>query len=243
MPKASPMQVDFSNVDEPLQKPSGVTPPQVKGVPRDSKGRMLTPKQIRARARRRGARMNLMTDEERAHLYKKPVEQWDLQELAKGRPKNSKGHFSGQAPKWITADIHERAMDKYTAAVKSHMRSTTVDALGLLNELIGSQDVDDKGKPIVPASVKLDAAKFLIEHVIGKPTQVIQNDVSVKLQAILGQVMVNPAEIMTTQDGTKQQTYDIGHYPGMTMELAERPEDDQDFFFEDDDSDLDPHEG
>jgi hypothetical protein len=180
-----------------------------------AEGKLLTPKQIRARARRKAKRSDIMSDQELEYLYRKPLDEWDLDELAKGRPKNSKGHFSGPAPKWVTASVHEEAMAKYTAAVKSSMRATTVDALGLLKELINDDNVDDKGRPFVAASTKLDAAKFLIEHVVGKPTQRIESDVSVKLQGILGQVMVNPADI-----NNGQQNYSMGHFPGITMELA-----------------------
>lgn len=220
---ASPMTIDFTKVQDFRQHPVGV--PQdylpARELPRTAEGKLLTPKQIRARARRRMSRNEVMSDQELAYLYEKPLDEWDLDELAHGRPKNEKGHFMGPAPKWINRVVHEEAMEKYTAAVKTSMRATTVDALSIIKQLINDDNVDEKGKPIVNASTKLDAAKFLIEHVVGKPTQRIESDVSVKLQAILGQVMVNPAELMQGQIGAGQQAYNLGHFPGMTMELAE----------------------
>jgi len=222
---ASSMTVDFSNSPDVRQHKSGIVQDTLprKKPPVTADGRLLTPKQIRARARRRAKRNEIMSDQELEYLYQKPVDQWDLDELAHRRPKNEKGHFKGPSPKWITAVVHEEAMAKYTAAVKSSMRATTVDALGILKEIINDDNVDEKGKPIVNASTKLDAAKFLIEHVIGKPTQRIESDVSVKLQGILGQVMVNPAEILAGK-----QSYNLGHFPGMTMELAAARGDDDD---------------
>lgn len=226
---ASPMTVDFTKVSDMRQHPSGNfqdhLPPRPQ--PRTADGKLLTGKQIRARARRRLRRNEVVSDQELEYLYKKPVSEWDLDELAQGRPKNEKGHFRGPAPKWVTSVVHEEAMAKYTAAVKSSMRGTTVDALQLIKDLINDDNVDDKGRPFVNASTKLDAAKFLIEHVVGKPTQRIENDVSVKLQGILGQVMVNPAEIMQS-GGQQMQSYNLGHFPGITMELAEAREDDSD---------------
>lgn len=222
---ASPMTIDFTKAPDLVQHSSGNPQDEDRpNRPLDSRGRLLEPKNIRARARRRMKRNEVMTQQELDYLYMKPVEEWDLAELAQGRPKNSHGHFKGPKPKFVTAIVHEEAMAKYTAAVKTSMRATTVDALGLLNQLIGSEEVDEKGKPLVPASVKLDAAKFLIEHVIGKPTQRIESDVSVKLQGILGQVMVNPADLAQSQ-----QNYNLGHLPGFTMELAEKRDDDDDF--------------
>lgn len=163
-----------------------------------------------------------MTEQEMDYLYQKPIDEWDLEELARGRPRNSKGGFSGRKPKWITAQIHEEAMQRYTAAVKTDMRATTVDALSTIKWIMTNEDVDDKGKPLVPASTKLEASKFLLEHVVGKPTQRLEADVSVKLQAILGAVLVNPADI---EGGTPNQGFELGHLPGVTMPLATKEDD------------------
>lgn len=199
--------------------------------PRTAEGKLLTPKQIRARARRKAARSEIMTDQEMEYLYQKPIDEWDLDELAAGRPKNRNGGFSGRKPAWINTAVHEEAMTRYTAAVKTQMRGTTVDALGTIRWIIENEDVDEKGKPIVPASVKLEASKFLIEHVVGKPTQRIENDVSVKLQAILGQVMVNPGDIVESQ-----QQYFPGHFPGVTMELGSSEDNIDDYDYDGSDS-------
>jgi len=207
-PMAAPiMTVDFTRVSD-RQSESVVEPP------RDNLGKLLTPKQIRARARRRAARLgkDIVTAEEMGYLYQKPVEEWDLEELAAGRPKNAKGHFKGPQPKWITRELHEEAMNQYTLAVKKNMRMTTVDALTVISRIITDESVDEKGKPNVAASTKLDASKFLLEHVVGKPTQRIENDVSVKLQGILAQVMVNPNDVAPN--------YELGHMPGITMQMG-----------------------
>lgn len=222
---AQTLTIDFTKTQDLRQHPSGVFQDYLprRGAPRTAEGKLLTPKQIRARARRKGKRSEIMSSQELEYLYQKPMDEWDLEELAQGRPKNEKGHFRGPKPAWISSAVHEEAMNKYTSAVKTSMRATTVDALDVLNQILKNEDVDEKGKPIVNASTKLDAAKFLIEHVVGKPTQRIETDVSVKLQAILGAVMVNPSDIPS------QEMYSTGHFPGITMELAEaREENDSD---------------
>lgn len=222
---ASTVTADFRTTPDIRQHSSGNPQDSLpaRKQPRTAEGKLLTPKQIRARARRKAKRREIMTDQEFEYLYEKPVEEWDMEELAKGRPRNSAGGFSGPRPKWVTSAVHERAMERYTAAVKTDMRATTVDALDAIRWIIQNEDVDDKGKPIVPAGTKLEASKFLIEHVVGKPTQRIESDVSVKLQGILGQVMVNPNDLV---GGTPDQGYHVAHYPGITMALAaERDED------------------
>lgn len=218
---AQPMTIDFRTTPDFRQHKSGVSQDSLPASsrPRTADGKLLTPKQIRARARRKGKRHDILTDQEMDYLYEKSVEDWDMEELARGRPRNSRGGFSGPKPKWVTASVHERSMERYTAAVKTDMQATTVDALDAIRWIIQNEEVDEKGKPIVPPSTKLEASKFLIEHVVGKPTQRIESDVSVKLQGILGQVMVNPNDLI---GGTPNQGYSLAHYPGLTMELADK---------------------
>lgn len=161
----------------------------------ETKPKKLTPKQIRARARRRGG-LEFITAAERKALVRKPVEDWDLEELAKGRPKDKNGNFSGAPPGWITREVHERAMDRFREMVRTDMQSHTVIALNTIKEMLEDESEDDKGKPIVPAGVKADLAKFLIEHLLGKPKQPVEADINIKLQGILGAVLVQPSEIM-----------------------------------------------
>lgn len=239
---ATKRELDFSNVENVRQTPSGVVGVKQKparahegnpNAPRTAEGKLLTAKQIRARMRRKAARGELITAEEQRMLYK-PIEEWDLDELAHGRPRGPGGTLRGPAPKWITREMHERAMQMFKAAVRSQMNGQTPGAIDTINKILTSDEVDDKGKPIVPASTKLDAAKFLLEHVVGKPTQRVESDISVKLQGILAQVMVNPEQA--------NGAYNVGHLPGVTMPMANDIIDgDEDY--DDGDADLDENFG
>lgn len=151
----------------------------------------MSPKQIRARARRNGG-LEKASDEEKKALLSKPLEQWDLEELARGRPRDKNGQFRGPAPQWISREIHEKALDLFKDSVRTNMRSLTVKSLEVLEDILENDELDEKGKPAVPAGTKVDIAKFLVEHLIGKPTQPIQQDISLKLQGILGAVLVQP---------------------------------------------------
>ena len=216
--------VDFRWVIDQFEGPSGVIgreegeSPYLHGVksrgrfdiPRSSTGSILTPKQIRRRVRRRAARSDILTTEEYKIMFK-PVEDWDMEELARGRPRNSRGTFTGPKPKWLSTTVHESAMDRFKQIVKMEMNRQTTGALKVFEEVMSNDEVDVRGRPVVPASTKLDAAKFLLEHVVGKPTQRIENDVSVKLQSILGVVMANP---------DNQGGYAVGHLPGVTVPMA-----------------------
>jgi len=151
--------------------------------------RVMSPKQIRARARRAGK----IHAEEMAKLYK-PIEEWDEEELARGRPKAKDGTFKGRTPQWITREIHEAAMARFKGIVEGKMRAETVTALSLIHSVLTNEEVDERGKPVVAAGTKLDAAKFLIEHAIGKPTQRVETDISIKLQGLLAMATVAPGE-------------------------------------------------
>lgn len=250
MSEAKIMTIDFSKAQSIRQHKSGRI--RDRGAHADARpmtpdGKLLTPKQIRARARRKAekARRNgkaIMSDVEFEALYK-PVEEWDLEELARGRPRNVDGDFRGRKPKWITREVHERAMEVFIEVTKGEMGALAPTALDSLRWVLSSDETDDRGKPIVPASAKNQAAMFLLEHVVGKPKQHIQQDISVKLQGILGSVMVNPNDALAPEDqgGQFENGYQLAHYPGQTIPMGNGDVVDGEIL--DDDSDLDEGEG
>lgn len=211
--------INFSKTTIPLIKPSGkVIDAGVDPRPRTSTGKLLTDKQIRARARRKYQRLQrhqekMIGNEEFEWLYK-PIEEWSLRELALGRPLPPDGKIPrGPKPQWVTMEVHERSMELFVRAVKSEMNASTVDALDAIINLIGDDRVDYRGRPIVAPSVKADLSKFLIEHVVGKPKQHITQDISVKLQGLLGSVMVNPNQALMND------SYEVAHLPGETIPM------------------------
>jgi len=226
----TPQVVDFSGVLDQFEGPTGkfgrdsgespyIDGDRAKGrwdSPRSSTGRVLTAKQVRKRARRKMARSNIMTPQEYGVLYK-PVEEWDMEELARGRPRNSRGTFTGPRPKWLSSAVHEAAMERFKVLVKSDMNRQTVNALQVFEEVMSDDRTDNRGRPLTSATTKLDAAKFLLEHVVGKPTQRLETDVSVRLQSILGVVIANP--------GVSGE-YQVGHLPGVTVPMAIETSDD-----------------
>lgn len=214
VPRARVREIDFSSTPNIRHVPSGIPQdnPTKPSKPLSAEGKVLTEKQIRARIRRRMKRNEVASEEEMKYLYPhKPLEDWDLEELSRGRPRNRHGTFTGRKPAWVTPEMYEMAMNRYKQLVKDEMNSITTKALKYMADAITNEDVDDKGKPIVPASTKADLSKFLIEHVVGKPTQRVEQDVSIKLQSILGTVMVNPNEA--------KGELAPAHFPGVTMAM------------------------
>lgn len=183
MARVEPRVVDFSEAEE---------IPTEDDRPRNAKGQLLTAKQVRSRVRRVIKKGKKVSDEDFEAWSGKPIEEWDLEELARGRPRDKRGYFTGKPPSYMPRAVHERIAERFKMLIRDSMNLNATMALGVVSNLINNNEVDEKGKPIVPANVKLDASKWLIEHVIGKPVQPQTTDISVKLQGILGAVMVNP---------------------------------------------------
>jgi len=194
---ARPRVLDFSIIadDEQLTEDDVeiVLPPAFN----NGNEKKMNDKQLRARARRAAAKAENKMGEALEVMYK-PLEDWDDEELARGRPKAIDGTFKGRTPDWIPRAIHEQAVDKFKEIVKGTMASHTILALKTLEAVLEDDETDDRGKPVIPASVKLEAAKFTIEHLLGKPKQEVTGEISVKLQAILASSMVPDAAALST---------------------------------------------
>lgn len=162
---------------------------------RDSHGNLLimSRKTLKSRMRRKLAqkRYARKVPPEFEKIYK-PIEEWDAQELARGRPRASDGTFKGKAPAWITREVHEESMTRFRQLVRDGANGATLDAIEIIQKILNDNRKDRRGRPVVPASTKLDAAKFLVEHVLGKPTQRTETDISVKLQGILASAVITP---------------------------------------------------
>lgn len=218
---ATPITIDFRYVMDVLEEPMGHQPFRIEQK-LDPDFKLLTVAHIKKRVNRRRHTRGGMAEIKSyelavAYANKKPLEEWDTEELARGRPRNKDGSFTGPKPQYVSMAMHEEAVDKFAQIIRTDMNVATIQAVKQLQTILDNDELDYRGKPIISPSVKLDAAKFLVEHIVGKPKQHIENDVSIKLQAILGQVIVNPGE---SDDGID--IYEPAHLPGVTMELASR---------------------
>lgn len=157
-------------------------------------GLVMTPKQIRRRALRKMKQNPKISLEEAYEGTIKPLSEWDMEELARGRPRNERGTFEGATPKFVSRQITEEALERFKVVIREEMNAQTILGLKTLAMVLDDDRVDHKGKPFVSANVKVDVAKFFLDHVVGKPVQPTQSEISVKLQGILGAVLVSPSE-------------------------------------------------
>lgn len=167
--------------------------------PKDESTLSQKPTQIRNRMRRAVKKAKRTGDEsilrKELEMYQevtgyKPVEEWDLEELAYGRPRNSIGLFSGVIPAWITPDVAREAKKRLYNHAFGKLGAHADLAIQTIKNLLVSDETDDKGKPLVDARTKLDASKFIIEHIIGKPQQVVEIDATDNARKILASAIV-----------------------------------------------------
>jgi len=123
-------------------------------------------------------------------VWAKPISEWDIEELARGRPGDKNGQFRGRTPSWITPAIQQEAKKRLlneTMGKLSHHIDKAVVAIG---NLIDSDEVDDKGKPIVDARTKLAAAQFILEIFLGKPKAIIEIGATDDTRSLLASAIV-----------------------------------------------------
>jgi hypothetical protein len=136
------------------------------------------PKHIRKRIRNRV--VPLTEDIEMLANARKPLAEWDLEELARGRPRGPKG-FIGRPPVWLSPAIRTEAGRRLKVEAYSLLSGHVEDAIKVLCDLM-LNSVDDR--------IRADAAKFIIEHVIGKAKQQLDVEVGEGVKGMLARALV-----------------------------------------------------
>lgn len=139
------------------------------------------PAQMRIRIRRAGERQ-LAEVENYYRQLGKPIETWDWEELARGRPRDARGKFQGKAPQWVTPNVEAEAKRRLMAGIYGELGTQTKFALDVLRRLLTNGEVDDK--------VAFEAAKYVIDHIIGKPKALIEIDGSERVKQFLAKALI-----------------------------------------------------
>lgn len=155
------------------------------------------PQAARARMRRSGNKldrdMKILADS------RKPVEEWDMEELARGRPKDADGHFRGAPPKWITPIVLGEAKRRLGVESYRLLSGHITDAINVMHKLMMSTERDADGKPIVDARTRMQAAMFIIEQVMGKAKARVEVDTNDNTRTFLAgalKVVDNDGELV-----------------------------------------------
>lgn len=184
--------LDFTHADEPRKK-------RKSRAPKPIEQRSQSPKAIRKRIRKGTA--ELETEIELLYRDRKPIAEWDYEELARGRPRGSNGQFNGPAPRWITPAIRDEAQRRLKAKGFQALGAHLGDAIRVTAEIMLDDSVDLDGKPTTPANVRLSAAQFIQDHVLGRATAKVEIDLGEKTRQMLAGAIILP-------DGTPQDVLD-----------------------------------
>lgn len=127
-------------------------------------------------------------------FHKKPIGEWDWEELARGKPRDPRtgGFVGGSRPEWITPAVQAEARRRMKELTEEELMVSAETAIGVLNSLMRDTETDEFGKPIVAPSVKLDAAKYILNHVIGTPKARVKVEQTNPLIELMGGILVNP---------------------------------------------------
>lgn len=118
------------------------------------------------------------------YVVKKPLKEWDLEELAHGKPRNRNGGFS-HGPRLSLID------DQVAAEIKRRTRSKGLDemrrhlpqAIQVMADLMTDED----------PRIRFLAAKFIIEYGVGDPPSENERGSSSVLQGLLASALVLPS--------------------------------------------------
>lgn len=150
------------------------------------------PRAVRRRLRAKTKRLEASVLHDIEVMYHKPVEEWDWEELAHGRPRNDDGSFSSAKPKWITPAITAEAKRRMRLMTEEQVMVHADDAVRVLSMLMTNDRTDEFGKLVVPASVKLQAAQYVLNQIMGTPKARIEFEDHNPLAELMGAILVNP---------------------------------------------------
>jgi hypothetical protein len=154
------------------------------------------PAQIRRRLRRKHRAHTQDLELYQDVVYGKRMEDWDLEELARGRPRDKNGRFSGRVPTWLSPALQQEAKRRLLEETYGLLAGHVTQAVKTMGQLLVSDEVDDNGKPIVDSRTKFAAAAFIIEHMIGKPKALVEvkAEISEAKQAIAAAIVLDDGQ-------------------------------------------------
>jgi len=141
------------------------------------------PSAVKKRLRRKLEKLDDVT-EELELLYQKPIEEWTFEELQAGRPVNPRtGELLAKRPAWITPAIMTEAQRRLRSMTASELGRYAGAAIQVMSELMVNARSD---------MVKYKAAEYVLNQIMGMPTQRVETEQSVSIQSFLADVIRNP---------------------------------------------------
>jgi hypothetical protein len=126
-----------------------------------------------------------------AIIYRKPVEEWDFEELRRGQPRDEEGNFRKKRPSWVTTIVLEEASRRLKSSALTELSVHSGAAIGVMHELMMQGESD---------SVRFQAAKYILDQTMGMATQRVEVQNNVKFTDMLADVIVNADGEMVHDD-------------------------------------------
>lgn len=119
------------------------------------------------------------------HVIQKPLKQWDLEELARGRPRNKNGGFTaGPRITFLSEEIATEVKRRTRTQGLDRIRQHLPIAIQTMADLL------DDGDP----RIRFLAAKFIIEYTVGEPpSEAERGGTNNALQGMLASALVLPS--------------------------------------------------
>lgn len=152
-------------------------------ITKDTRRLSQTPSAIKARIRRNGGRTaeDIAIFHEVVYGEVKPVGEWTLEELQRGRPRHPTGGWRGPRPKWITpiiqAEIRRRLREETISTLVGH----TGTAIKVLAEFLKNEE---------EPHLRFKAAQLILEYAAGSPDKNVHITGNVQLQNMLAGALV-----------------------------------------------------
>lgn len=118
------------------------------------------------------------------------LSEWTEEELIRGKLRSKNGKWTGRAPRFIPAEIHQELTSRRMLEARELLSSNTVAAVGVLIEV-----ATDK---LAPTSDRVKAASLILDRTMGKAPTTVKLDVGVREkweQAIAHSIISIPAEL------------------------------------------------
>jgi hypothetical protein len=120
--------------------------------------------------------------EDLAMFYQKPVEEWDFDELQRGRPRLPSGKFSKVRQDWVTPIMRLEAQRRLEQCTHEELGRYAGSAIEVMVDLMQNARVE---------IVRYNAAKYVLDQVMGMPTARVHVEANVQFQDMLADVIVN----------------------------------------------------
>jgi hypothetical protein len=87
--------------------------------------------------------------------------------------------------------VAAEAQRRLTTMAREQLAAHVGDAVQVMHDLMKDDAVDENGRPMAPASVRLDAAQFIVQQILGKAKVSVSLDAGPNIVDLLAKVLVN----------------------------------------------------